>query len=155
MATNKPVGDHARKGAVKKRSQLATKTMGKKTFTKAEQERRPVHGPEKEDQVQRRAQREVTRLGQILPSGDLQRRDYRRGQEGKHGCAALLKPLSFNRRDGGHFKVRVVYSAGLASLLLILCRMRQRAFVLEHLARSRQSIQPPQATQRMKCSVSS
>jgi hypothetical protein len=34
MATNKPVGDNARKGAVKKRSQLATKTMGKKTFTK-------------------------------------------------------------------------------------------------------------------------
>lgn len=30
MATNKPVGDNARKGAVKKRSQLATKTMGKK-----------------------------------------------------------------------------------------------------------------------------
>jgi hypothetical protein len=55
MATNKPVGDNARKGAVKKRSQLATKTMGKKTFTKAEQERRPVHGPEKEGQVQRRA----------------------------------------------------------------------------------------------------
>ena len=29
MATNKPVGDNARKGAVKKRSQLTTKTMGK------------------------------------------------------------------------------------------------------------------------------
>jgi hypothetical protein len=34
MATNKPAGDKARKGAVKKRSQLTTKTMGKKTFTK-------------------------------------------------------------------------------------------------------------------------
>jgi hypothetical protein len=34
MATNKPVGDNARKGAVKKRSQLATKTMSKKTWTK-------------------------------------------------------------------------------------------------------------------------
>ena len=34
MATNKPVGDNARKGAVKKRSQLTTETMGKKTFTK-------------------------------------------------------------------------------------------------------------------------
>ncbi len=33
MATNKPVGDNAHKGAVKKRSQLATKTMGKKTYT--------------------------------------------------------------------------------------------------------------------------
>jgi hypothetical protein len=38
MATNKPVGDSARKGAVKKRSQLATKTMGKKTFTKRKKE---------------------------------------------------------------------------------------------------------------------
>jgi hypothetical protein len=34
MAANKPKGDNARKGAVKKRSQLATKTMGKKTWTK-------------------------------------------------------------------------------------------------------------------------
>jgi hypothetical protein len=34
MAVNKPVGDNARKGAVRKRSQLATKTMGKKTWTK-------------------------------------------------------------------------------------------------------------------------
>ena len=35
MATkNKPVGDNARKGAVKKRSQLTTETMGKKTFTR-------------------------------------------------------------------------------------------------------------------------
>jgi hypothetical protein len=38
MATNKPIGDSARKGAVKKRSQLATKTMGKKTFTKRNKE---------------------------------------------------------------------------------------------------------------------
>jgi hypothetical protein len=38
MATNKPVGDNARKGAVKKRSQLATKTVGKKTFTKRNKE---------------------------------------------------------------------------------------------------------------------
>jgi hypothetical protein len=34
MAVNKPAGDNARKGAVKKRSQLATKTQGKKTWTK-------------------------------------------------------------------------------------------------------------------------
>ena len=34
MAVNKPVGENARKGAVKKRSQLPTKTIGKKTFTK-------------------------------------------------------------------------------------------------------------------------
>jgi hypothetical protein len=38
MAKNKPVGDNARKGAVKKRSQLATKTMGKKTYTKRNKE---------------------------------------------------------------------------------------------------------------------
>lgn len=34
MAVNKPTGDNARKGAVKKRTQLQTKTMGKKTWTK-------------------------------------------------------------------------------------------------------------------------
>jgi hypothetical protein len=62
MATNKPAGDNARKGAVKKRSQLATKTMGKKTFTKPQQERRSIHGAEEEDQVQRRAQRAIIRL---------------------------------------------------------------------------------------------
>jgi hypothetical protein len=39
MAVNKPVGDNARKGAVKKRSQLRTKTMGKKTWTKREGDR--------------------------------------------------------------------------------------------------------------------
>ncbi|MEA2876723.1 MAG: hypothetical protein QOF14_1919 [Hyphomicrobiales bacterium] len=34
MATNKPTGDNARKGAVRKRSQLKTKTQGKDTWTK-------------------------------------------------------------------------------------------------------------------------
>jgi hypothetical protein len=34
MAVNKPVGDNARKGAVKKRSQLKTKVMGASTWTK-------------------------------------------------------------------------------------------------------------------------
>ena len=34
MATNKPTGDDARKGAVKKRSQLKTKVLGEKTWTK-------------------------------------------------------------------------------------------------------------------------
>ena len=34
MATNMPVGDSARKGAVRKRSQLRTKLTGKKTWTK-------------------------------------------------------------------------------------------------------------------------
>ena len=34
MATNKPKGDNARKGAVKKRSQLKGKLMGKDVWTK-------------------------------------------------------------------------------------------------------------------------
>jgi hypothetical protein len=34
MATNKPTGDNARKGAVRKRTQLPTKTMGESTWTK-------------------------------------------------------------------------------------------------------------------------
>jgi hypothetical protein len=34
MATNKPAGDDARKGAVRKRTQLRTKTMGESTWTK-------------------------------------------------------------------------------------------------------------------------
>ena len=34
MATNKPTGDGARRGAVKKRTQLRTKTMGESTWTK-------------------------------------------------------------------------------------------------------------------------
>jgi hypothetical protein len=38
MAVNKPVGDNARKGAVRKRSQLQTKTMGEKHWTKRSKE---------------------------------------------------------------------------------------------------------------------
>lgn len=34
MATNAPVGDNHRIGAVRKRTQLKTKTMGEKHFTK-------------------------------------------------------------------------------------------------------------------------
>jgi hypothetical protein len=34
MATNKPIGDNARKGAVKKRSQRKGKLMGKTAWTK-------------------------------------------------------------------------------------------------------------------------
>jgi hypothetical protein len=49
MATNKPVGDNARKGAVKKRSQLTTKTMGKKTYTKRNKE--GGHGAKEEDRA--------------------------------------------------------------------------------------------------------
>ena len=38
MATNKPFGDTARKGAVRKRSQLQTKMAGKKQWTKRSKE---------------------------------------------------------------------------------------------------------------------
>jgi hypothetical protein len=34
MATNKPIGDNARKGAVRKRSQLKTKVQGEDRWTK-------------------------------------------------------------------------------------------------------------------------
>jgi hypothetical protein len=34
MAMNKPVGDSARKGAVRKRTQLRSKVMGESTWTK-------------------------------------------------------------------------------------------------------------------------
>jgi hypothetical protein len=34
MATNKPVGDNARKGAVRKRTQLRSKTMDESSWTK-------------------------------------------------------------------------------------------------------------------------
>jgi hypothetical protein len=34
MAVNKPVGDSARKGAVRERSQLKTKLQGEETWTK-------------------------------------------------------------------------------------------------------------------------
>ncbi|MDQ1470565.1 MAG: hypothetical protein QOJ99_2045 [Bryobacterales bacterium] len=38
MAVNKPVGDNARKGAVKKRTQLKTKLAGKPAWTKRSKE---------------------------------------------------------------------------------------------------------------------
>lgn len=38
MAVNKPTGDNARKGAVRKRSQLATKIQGEDTWTKRSKE---------------------------------------------------------------------------------------------------------------------
>jgi hypothetical protein len=34
MATNKPTSDNSRKGAVRKRTQIRTKTMGESTWTK-------------------------------------------------------------------------------------------------------------------------
>jgi hypothetical protein len=37
MATNKPAGDNARKGAVRKRTQVRSKVMGEKTWTKRDE----------------------------------------------------------------------------------------------------------------------
>jgi hypothetical protein len=37
MASNEPVGDNARRGAVKKRTQLKTKVMGKAAWTKRDE----------------------------------------------------------------------------------------------------------------------
>ena len=38
MASNKPIGDNARKGAVRKRTQLKTKMMGDEHWTKRSKE---------------------------------------------------------------------------------------------------------------------
>ena len=38
MAVNKPIGDNARKGAVRKRSQLKTKMQGEENWTKRSRE---------------------------------------------------------------------------------------------------------------------
>ena len=37
MAVNKPIGDNARKGAVKKRTQLKSKVMGRPAWTKRDE----------------------------------------------------------------------------------------------------------------------
>jgi len=44
MAVNKPTGDSARKGAVKKRSQTKATLGGASAFTKARQGVRRIHG---------------------------------------------------------------------------------------------------------------
>jgi hypothetical protein len=64
MAVNKATGDNARKGAVKKRTQLQTRTMGKKTWTKRDKDDRRVHGPEEsagQEENQRRPPRALIR----------------------------------------------------------------------------------------------
>ena len=48
MAVNKPVGDRARKGAVRKRAQLKGKLRGKDRLDEAQQEERQVYGREEE-----------------------------------------------------------------------------------------------------------
>src|SRR5690349_21077437 len=61
MATNKPMGDDARKRAVRKRGQLRSKVMGRDHLDQARPDDRKVHGPEesaREEEVQGRAPRE-------------------------------------------------------------------------------------------------
>ena len=59
MAVNKPTGDNARKGAVKKRSQLEP---ADEDIDQAQQGGRPVHGcQEKREKVQGCAAREIMR----------------------------------------------------------------------------------------------
>ena len=60
MAVNKPLGDNARKGAVRKRSQLETKVMGEKHWSKRSKDIRSVHGSEGEGAVQGRSAGEMT-----------------------------------------------------------------------------------------------
>jgi hypothetical protein len=47
MAVNKPVGDNARKGAVKERTQRKTSLSGVDGLDQAQQDIRGVHGGEK------------------------------------------------------------------------------------------------------------
>ena len=47
MAVNKPLGDNARKGAVRKRSQLKTAIEGEEHWTKRSKEDRSIHRSEK------------------------------------------------------------------------------------------------------------
>ena len=62
MAVDKPVGDNARKGAVKKRTQRKGKLMGQDGLDQAQQGERPVHGREEEqEEVQGCAAREVAK----------------------------------------------------------------------------------------------
>jgi hypothetical protein len=61
MAVNKPVGDNARKGAVKKRSQVKTKLGG---VDEAQQKGRRVHGGEKAGQEEKGGQESSRACGE-------------------------------------------------------------------------------------------
>src|SRR4051794_40169034 len=70
MATNKPTGDNARKGAVKKRTQLKTKTQGKDSWTKRSKESGQfLEREEEQEEIQRRSPREessMKKTGRLL-----------------------------------------------------------------------------------------
>jgi len=50
MATNAPTGDGHRKGAVRKRTQFKTKTMGEEHFTKRSKETGEFMAQKKDDE---------------------------------------------------------------------------------------------------------
>jgi hypothetical protein len=70
MAVNKPVCDDARKGSVKKRTQLHTKNDRPKDLDQARQNVRRIHGSEKircQKEVQGRSPREVKPIRRTDP----------------------------------------------------------------------------------------
>jgi hypothetical protein len=76
MAVNKPVGDNARKGAVKKRSQLKTKLGGATAWTKRSKSsgefmavKKPKAKKKAAEEIQGRSTREV--MGKVLYSWPL------------------------------------------------------------------------------------
>jgi hypothetical protein len=62
MAVNKPVGDNARKGAVRRRSQLQTKMMGEKHWTKRSKDSGRFMDVKKSDAKFKGVRREHTRV---------------------------------------------------------------------------------------------
>ena len=63
MAVNKPTGDNARKGAVRKRSQLKTRTMGEKHWTKRSRESGRLMDQRSEDTKQFKGVRREKNVG--------------------------------------------------------------------------------------------
>ena len=62
MATNKPVGNNARKGAVRKRTQRKGKLMGKTAWTKRNKESGQFLNVKKREEIQRRSPRKEARV---------------------------------------------------------------------------------------------
>jgi hypothetical protein len=59
MATNAPAGDGHRNGAVRKRSQLKTRTMGEEHFTKRSKKTGRFMAQKKDDQTFKGVRRET------------------------------------------------------------------------------------------------
>ena len=76
MAVNKPVGDNARKGAVRKRPQLETKIMGEKHWSKRNKESGQFM-----DQKDVRHQRSLDRTGGLNKGEFLAHRNIHRSED--------------------------------------------------------------------------